>query len=270
MISSSASNRRIRRRRGGYSILELIVVILVLLVLALILIPIVANRASQARVARANADITNLAEAQARIEIDTGYYVRLHAINDTRRGESQTVGFNRSATPLGFVDGIGQYLIASQPWYGNAVQVFIHVSDDPSINGTLLSAAQATALLNKLVRIETAYDPLEPHWSGPYISFRRDDNLVAGVRGPDGIPDDPWGNNYLLFTSRGLVQEPNGTILPGASIDSNGNVQPGSFDARIFDRPTILSLGPDGAVGAGGIGGTTFGRGDDIMRQFGR
>lgn len=270
MTSSSASNRRIRRRRGGYSILELIVVILVLLVLALILIPIVANRASQARVARANADVTNLAEAQARIEIDTGYYVRLHAINDTTGGDGQATGFNRSSTTVGFTDGIGQYLIAAQPWYGNATQVFINVSVDPAINGTLLSSAQSVALLNKLIRLESAYDPLQPHWSGPYISFRRDENLANGVTEPDGIPDDPWGNNYLLFTSQGLVQEPNGTIITSASIDSNGNVVSSGFAATIFDRPTVLSLGPDGAPGAGGVGGTAFGRGDDVARQFGR
>lgn len=69
----------------------------------------------------------------------------------------------------------------------------------------------------------------------------------------DGIPDDPWGNDYVLFTRRGLVLEPTGQIVDtnvGVQV-SGGFLQGGSYPTQVFDRACIMSLGPNGLPGAG-------------------
>ncbi|HMZ51991.1 MAG TPA: prepilin-type N-terminal cleavage/methylation domain-containing protein, partial [Candidatus Sumerlaeota bacterium] len=71
-----------RRRRAGFSIIELLVAIIIIGILVAVLIPVVANRTAQARLARAQSDLKNLGEAEERVGVDTGFYIRLFALND--------------------------------------------------------------------------------------------------------------------------------------------------------------------------------------------
>ena len=99
-----------------------------------------------------------------------------------------------------------------------------------------------------------------------------------GETAKDDIPDDPWGNNYLFFTSKGLLNEPEGEFVIRATLaDALGSQNPNagggiSYQCDVFDRPTVLSMGPDGLPGDTTTRSTgqtrIFGTGDDITRSF--
>jgi len=226
------------------------------------LLPLVSGRTAQARFSRAASDLENMGEAEQRVAIDTGYYVRLHALNDTVGG---TIAFDRNNPndPL-FNDGLGQYL-APASFIQNPLQVFIV----PETN-TLVDNATGTAILNDINQFETSLDPATVQWAGPYLNFTKDENIYNGIAARDLTPDDPWGNNYLLFTRDGVVVEPDGVIVPTtAPLATGGFAQTGSIDAARFDRPTLLSLGPNGLPGDG-TPTAVFGTDDDMVRAFGR
>jgi hypothetical protein len=115
-----------------------------------------------------------------------------------------------------------------------------------------------------LIRNETAFG-----WRGPYIAdWKSDVNF-------NDWPDDPWGNDYLLFTRVGGLYPNHGLAgVPQSGVPDSQFVVtgPNGVDARIFDRPTILSMGPDGLPGDGSAspnGDGVYGMGDDIFIMFG-
>jgi prepilin-type N-terminal cleavage/methylation domain-containing protein len=272
--------RQRRASQRGFSIIELLVAIIIIGVLTAILIPVVANRTEQARIARVNSDLQAITDALERAENDTGYYLRLFALNDVLRGDGQ--GFKRDPRnpPLDLADGLTDY--------GNSIpQPFLQF---PGTNGLFIDprtsdyAANVTRdeVIARLIANESTYDG-SVQWNGPYVNWQKDNNLYDGFLGRDGVPDDPWGNNYLLFlpirvingTSQGgLVIEPTGIIEPNTvSIRSQGGFQTGGiYRTDVFDRPTVVSVGPNGLPGngTGGTGEGTFGGGDDYIRSFGR
>ncbi|MDX2176036.1 MAG: prepilin-type N-terminal cleavage/methylation domain-containing protein [Candidatus Sumerlaeia bacterium] len=254
-----------RRAHSGFSIVELLIAIIIITILATILIPLIAKRTEDARNARALNDLENIVEAQQRASVDTGYYVRLFALNDTYGG---TLPFTRPNPPNGYIDGLGQY-DAAGGYYQNIDNFFI----DPQSNTFLTPPSRNTTIRLRINNNETNYGPSELYrWGGPYLSFTRDNNLASGVVAADGIPDDPWGNNYLFFTRLGLILEPQGSLETNSvALSSNGNYTSGGpYDVTGFDRPTIASTGPDGTPGDATSGATTFGDGDDLFRSFGR
>ncbi len=252
---------RRHRRQAGFSIIELLVAIIIIIILVAVLLPLVQGRTAQARFARTTADLENIVEAEQRIAIDTGYFVRLMALNDTIGG---TLAFQRP-NPPNFVDGLGQYLVPGG-FFQNPELVFIDPATSTLFDGT--------ALINSIgLAAETSFDPATIQWNGPYLNFTKDENLYAGSTLPDGIPDDAWGNNYLLFTRDGLVLEPDGVITASVGLNPTGGFSNGGpFDTSVFDRMTVLSLGPNGLPGDGSGSATTgvFGQGDDLIRSFGR
>jgi hypothetical protein len=149
--------------------------------------------------------------------------------------------------------------------YLHPTQMFI----DPESN-SLLNAAASETLYNNLV-FETLY------WGGPYYTIHRDEAYTdqddeANPPHLHDMPNDPWGNDYVFFLGRrtrnnrvlsegGCLVEPDGGVLQQVEW-FGGKI----YEARRFDRPTILSMGPDGAPGDGG---TEFGEGDDLYRSFG-
>lgn len=277
---------RKRRRalsRRGFSIIELLVAIIIIGVLVAVLIPVVSSRTEQARIARVNSDLQAIADAMERVENDTGYMVRLFALNDVLQGDG--VGYKRDprVAPIDKADGITDY--------GNSITQPYLQFDGGSQNGLFIDPRTSEYALNttrddvlsRFVANESSYDG-SLAWNGPYVNWQKDKNIYTGdtVALRDGVPDDPWGNNYLLFLpikaingsdQGGLVLEPQGTIVP-TTVRQTGNqfFQGGPFATDVFDRPTIVSLGPNGLPGngAGGSGEGTFGGGDDYARTFGR
>lgn len=245
-------------RAGGFSIIELLIAIIIIGILATILIPILAGRTEKARIARAESDLERIADALERVSIDTSYYTRLFMLNDVAAIGPGTP-FIRTAAAIDAdpYDAINDYRMPG--YFQNEQTLFIDVR-----TGLLLSAIETDAVLDKL---ETGYN-----WEGPYVNWQRDEHFYTGDTSPlpDGMPDDPWGNNYLFFTRAGLLVEPDGVFEAG-SVDvlSDGSISiTGPYSASRFDRATVLSMGPNGVPGAGA--GSEFGQGDDIVRSFGQ
>ncbi len=255
-----------KSRQSGFSLIELLVAVIILGILVLILIPIVGNRTEQARIARANSDIHNLAEAMNRVAIDTGYYTRLIALNDVLFGDG--ISFDRDLSN-DRVDGLTDYNVSQT--------FFTDMNGDPNLlfietRTGVYAPGDRDVIISRLVESESSYTGAVL-WGGPYINWRTDNNLYNGTIGRDGSPDDPWGNNYLFFTRAGLFLEPTGELVDtSVGPAANGGLQVGgAFDTQVFDRATVMSMGPNGLPGDG-IGGSQngeFGLADDLVRAFG-
>jgi prepilin-type N-terminal cleavage/methylation domain-containing protein len=255
---------REKNSRHGFSILELLVAVIIIGILAAIIIPRLVTRAEMARQKTALADMQHVQDAEERAAIDTGYYYRLYVLDDTPGGDGHKSYFppqSPSGDPADVIDGVRDESLND---YGNNTQLFIDIRTGDF-------EANYTTLYSRLTENETTFG-----WTGPYITWNRDsaaflsrgDTLPGGTRTdlPNDIPDDPWGNDYLFFTPAGLVLEPEGEI---ATQFTAKNTQ--VYDTRVFDRPTILSLGSNGLPGDGSAPGSDegkFGRGDDLVRSF--
>ncbi|MDX1973789.1 MAG: prepilin-type N-terminal cleavage/methylation domain-containing protein [Candidatus Sumerlaeia bacterium] len=249
------------RRCKGFSILELLIAVIIIGILAAILIPLISNRTQQARIASAESDLERIGTALSQLAIDTGYYSRIFLLND--------ISGAAAATPLDNPDGIifdnTQGLTVTGNYFQNISNNLFILAEGENV-GQFVPPNRNSNLIDLLQTDETEFN-----WNGPYINWQKDNNAYAAwpSASPDGLPDDPWGNNYLLFTREGLVLEPEGEIVTSTTFPlDNANINGGSVNCQVFDRLTILSLGPDGAPGSAAEPG--LGRGDDIVRQFGR
>lgn len=279
MVTSIGNIPRGRRRaRRAFSVVELLVAVIIIVVLATMAIPIIQNRVDQARLTRAQHEMDALADALNRVEADTGYYVRLFMLNDlnVELPDRDGIATQRPPDPNDVVDGVMDYANAGG-YHPNTDRLFIIASaEDKSQIGRLVDAATGAALLQRLVNDAEAFG-----WNGPYINWQTDENVYdtiapANVPSPDGIPDDPWGNNYLLITTWGLIPDGETTWAPGPNgpvvsfalpIGSSGAVVANNLD-EVVDRVAIVSLGPNGVVGSGG--GSALGSGDDLIRFVGK
>jgi prepilin-type N-terminal cleavage/methylation domain-containing protein len=247
--------------RRGFTIVELVVAFIIIAILAGILVPSLLNRAEQARIAAAQADLVHLGDAQERVGIDTGFMLRVYALDDIGGP-----GDNVAATDIGDVlESILDNRVTANNLYTDPINIFINLATENY-------STQNDQRFLKLVS-ESGYN-----WKGPYLQWPRDINQ-------NDWPDDPWGNDYLFFTRAGVIFPPQSGIVGG----SNGQNQDGSatfnttyvvigpdgttsYPALVFDRPTFLSLGPNGLPGDGSgtsPGSGDFGFGDDLIHQIG-
>lgn len=245
----------------GFSIIELLVAIIIIGILAAILIPIVANRSEQARKARAISDLERIGDALERAAIDIGFYPRLFMLDDTSgAGADPSQAFQRSGAALDrYINSIANY--QSSGWHQNTNQLFI----DPA-TGDLVPTAQGSLLRQRMQTNETDFN-----WNGPYVNYQTDLNFLTGdtQARPDQIGDDPWGNNYLLFTRLGMILEPDGVLVTATTAMPPYTAGAITADADVFDRLTVVSLGPNGLPG-NGLPGAVVGTDDDLVRQVGR
>lgn len=268
-------NHRTSMDRGinprGFSIIELLIAIIIIGILVTILIPVIANRTADARLARANQDVENIANAEDRLAVDTGYLGRLYILNDVPGGDG--IPFTIPPNLNDHIDGLRDHGLGGE-YYQNSQLLFIYPDTGYIVGSLSTDSAVGTQLYLSVQRNETAFG-----WHGPYINWQTDDNYLDTATNtvyPDGIPDDPWGNNYLLFTQQGLVKEPDGTVVANQSFPfpNTGGLPTQTYDCKRFDRATILSLGPNGVPGDGSGPGNTnggqLGQGDDIARKFGQ
>jgi len=223
----------------AFTIVEIVIAVIIIGILATTLIPVLIKKVEGAKVTSAKRDLEEIANAEDRVAIDTGYYVRLFALDAGTTGTSVDFG--------------------DLPGFSSMDTIFIN----PDPRDQTLTTAQG--LLDKLAYVT----PESPYkWDGPYYNIHRDETLeqndsVSTPKHLHGIPNDPWGNDYLLFTREGLVKEPDGEMVTIATDFS------GSPATQVFDRPTVLSLGPNGVPGPDAGGQPAFGKGDDIARAFG-
>jgi len=236
-----------KKTKGGFTIIELIISVIIIGILVAIIIPVYVTRADEARLSAAQQDLDALQNAQQHAAIDTGYFYRLYVLDDTRGGD----GVAPSNLANDRVDGIRDEALRTD--VTNPKLLFIDTK-----TGLFLSGGNA--IFDRMAQNETSFN-----WNGPYVNIPRKSGLkypVANV--PAGTPLDPWGNPYLFFTKEGLVNDRDG-VISTTYIGLDGN----SYNTVRFDRPTILSLGPNGVPGNGaGSSEPLFGQGDDLYRQF--
>lgn len=232
----------------GYSIMEIIVTAAIIGVLVLIMTPVLTNRSREAKIRAAEADLEHLANAMERATIQTGYMYRLYVLDDTPGGN----GVSNEIPSLDTLDGIlDEQFNTYLPLGGTPAE---HIFIDPQSQDLAINGIQ---LYQQILINETAFG-----WAGPYLNWHRDAN-------DNDWPDDPWGIDYILFTKAGALSVYESTFVTrDLHITSPTVITPGF--TTFFDRPTLLSLGPNGLPGDGtGIApGGLYGNGDDIVRPF--
>jgi prepilin-type N-terminal cleavage/methylation domain-containing protein len=233
-----------QRRPGGFTIVELLIAVIIIGILVAVIIPIYVNRAEDARIATAQADMDAISTAQQHAAIDTGYFYRVFVLDDVSGGDSVSPDNNTDV-----VDGIVDERLRNDA--GNMPNIFIDTKF-----GTLLT--NGSVIYDRLINSETSFN-----WNGPYINVARKSGPKFGrpLNVPYSTPIDPWGNPYLLFTREGLMNDVTGLLVTSYSTGT------GTYNAQVFDRPTILSMGANGVPGTGAAG-SRFGEGDDLYRQF--
>ncbi|MEN6626402.1 MAG: prepilin-type N-terminal cleavage/methylation domain-containing protein [Candidatus Sumerlaeia bacterium] len=269
-MATMSSTHHQHRAGRGFTIVELIVVVVIIGVLVTIMVPVLSNRSAEARVTAARQDLQHLADALERAHIGTNYLYRLDVLNDGIRfdgipnTDSKDVQQGiRDVASLTDVDGDGTANL-----YGSQYPYYIFISLE-----TQSFPPNQLELYNRLARSETAFG-----WQGPYMNWHRDAN-------DNDWPDDPWGNDYLLFTVNGVIYPPTDglplteqasgwqflTYGPQYTITTiAGAVALKRYPAaNLFDRPTLVSLGPNGLPGAGtDATDDGYGKGDDLIYQF--
>ena len=265
-ISPSPGRQRARQLRRlaaieprikAFSALEILIAVLIMGILAVLIVPALAKRVKESRIASAQQDLNELREAETRVAIDTGYYYPQHVLDD-----QATIGVLGTEDTF-FAETLNAKVIASR-----RTMIFI----DPK-TGDFVNSADAALLYGRITRDERALERFQ--FRGPYANWNRD-------RNGDDMQDDPWGNPYMMFTKEGLIWEydnPDSSagqirhqLLTSWSYDTFDATGAFATATKVFDRPVFLSMGPNGMPGGSDpLDLTTynrFGQGDDIVIYF--
>jgi len=256
----------------GFSIIELLIAVIIIGILVAIIIPRLVTRSLQARIRAAESDLEEIRKAEEHAAIDTGYYYRLYVLDDNPGGgdgigTGQTDG---NGNIIDVIDSLRDEQYHNNNVAQNPIRMFICIDpNNTTLYGNLYPDITASQIYYRMTLNETAFG-----WNGRYITWHKDNfgfTSEAGKIIPDDIPDDPWGHDYLFFTSAGLVLEPDGNVVPSCNIDANGKITwPGPYNCMVFDRFVVLSLGPNGLPGDGSVTGpdALFSHGDDIIQKW--
>lgn len=265
MIERSLSPRR---RKRGFTAIELTAVASIIAILALILMPIVRKRVAQARFTAAQDDMRTIEIAQTFSKADTGHHVRLIDLDNGPYDDS-------SADPDLFVPRA----FWNKPISTTQFTAFRTMWDGPytTFNSTkFLPIDQLWTARPAMFRLMTnpgdpdAGVPPSGTGEGPIllISFssiaNADDFADVGRSGREGIyPIDPWGSPYIFFGN-----EPIGALGGRIAILNESN----------FAVASVYSMGPDGVPGSNSGDPTNsaiyfreigvLGGGDDLVRRF--
>lgn len=190
----------------GFTLIELAVVLAIIAVLAAILTPMALNYLDQARVSRAMADASTIAQAVTLFKRDTGYYPVYTSLASAKAGTTAygTLASAGTAPSVG-TGGLG--------W-------------SSALGGSNTNGVITTALNTSWSDMtQNAENPGKTSYRGPYIG---------------ALDSDPWGNQYLVtgmttitgVTSGGhafvISAGPNGTLdtsayLTGTAITAGGD-----------------------------------------------
>lgn len=267
--------------RRGFTIVEIVMACIIIAILAIVLTPVLTSHANNARLDACKEELKALADAEERACIDTGYLYRPYVLNDVRGGDGIANAPLTLPVPVAQqsrINGIRDNGVSNGNLYQNPSWIFISpktglfLSNQQNIFVRLAGSQMGDLSLD--LGAETRFN-----WNGPYINWQHDDQQLDW-------PQDPWGHPYLLFTREGVIYPPTrtatGTGGGTPNPDNSFAMQPTgpptdmgegfTFPARlIFDRPTWLSLGPNGEPGGGTTDATNdgYGKGDDLFYSFG-
>jgi type II secretory pathway pseudopilin PulG len=258
-----------RRSRSGFTMVEIVIAFLIIAILTAVMVPTMTKRSDDAKIVATQDDLRRLADAEERCSVDIGYVVRLYALNDGSRSDGIA-----NTDPANQLSGLLDNSVSLNNIYSSNNPTYLFIST--STQGFLPSATQDNLFHNLTTGMTSSgssYGSVAS-WHGPYLNWTRDANK-------NDWPDDVWGNDYLFFSVNGVIAPPSGSDTTDFSYPfkptykfptGTGKDYPAE---KIFDRFTILSLGPNGMPGDGSGDTTTpaspgnFGKGDDIYISFG-
>ena len=237
-------HRRRHRYARGFSIIELLIAIIIIGILVAVIIPVLLNRAEEARVRAAESDLQHLQDAEERAGINTGYLYRFYVLDDVLGGD----GFG-PYNPNDYIDGIrDEHLNVGMQF---PTRIFIEYK-------TGQFSQNYQNLYSQLTRNETAFG-----WQGAYVNYHHLRDIDT-----NDIAEDPWGEEYLLFTNSGkLVDQFQGILVETFYFFASDTLSTVPIYWPFFDRFTVLSTGANGAPGDG-TSNAIFGTDDDLYRQF--
>jgi len=134
----------------GFTIVEIVVTFLIIAILTAILVPTVARRSEDAKIAAAQSEISRLVDAEERVSTDIGPVVRLYVLNDVPGGDgilNVRGGFPNLLLPTAtgnVVNGLADEHLSG--FYSNPENLFIS-----STTEKFLETPQQEAIFNHLI-----------------------------------------------------------------------------------------------------------------------
>lgn len=257
-----------RRRRLGFTAIELTAVASIIAILALILMPIVRKRVAQTRLVAAEDDMRTIEIAETLANADTGFFFRLSDLNNPSVIETLL-----QADPEGAIRTVpnGYWNQPITNFFNNtnfdqaALSQIVQNWKGPYTSFNNTKSELLAVLLTTQPEMFRTFPGSGPGSNdGPILvltggSSQEDDDLLRD----EETPIDPWGNPYLFFG-------PNRVGRNAGTIALNQN------EETDFGVSIVYSLGPNGLPGnlvnptsrqffrdAG-----TLGLGDDLSRTF--
>jgi len=246
----SGPARLVERTRRAVTLTELLVVMVIITLLSTLIVPVAVNKAQQARVATAKAELREIAHAMETCGAIHGFYVPIHILddlpNDTVAGSTDRDDLENSEA-------------------GDAVFLIDPVTLVEDQDGSQLELSD----YNSDSRVAKMWN----EWAGPFFSPKRVFIDTTTANRADILrrdyPLDPWGQPYRFYSSIGLIGQGAHNEDPD-DWDANDNI----FDGRIetdddrYDRYAIVSFGPDSEEETD-IDAIRDGTTDDIIYEFG-
>ena len=254
MVETRMDRKPLAPQRG-FTLTELLVVLVIISILSMVAVPVYLNKSQNARIAAAQHECLELAEAEDSCVVNHGFYVPLQVLNDL-----PTTSLNPPPPP-GQLDAIDQEtnLRAVDPNL-DALQL----TPGFSISGTDTTNPR----MELMVR----------NWQGPFITFHHFVNILISTNNggtiiggvnvtnpnryppqehPGNYPVDPWGNYYFFYIPGHLMD------ISGNSFDNDNRLNGSTSSSNRFTRYAIVSGGPDGKLDPDNTVG------DDIIYMFG-
>jgi prepilin-type N-terminal cleavage/methylation domain-containing protein len=227
--------------RNAVTLTELLVVLAILALLATLAVPVYLNQLNRAKIAVAQAETREIAEAMQYVAITHGFLVPIHVLDNIRTPNSD------SASLFGPSSNRDDFAAL------NRATTYVIDTTVPLVNQRGANQLTFASSNNRVERMIAG-------WEGPFLNpkrvrYRGEDpaNPAASVDISEDLVVDPWGNPYRVYSPFGLLgsdqrtpREANFTITIGMS-----DLQLGSSnrEAGRFDRYAIVSYGPDGDTG---------------------
>ncbi len=250
--------RTSRRKRRGFTAIELSAVASIIAILALILIPIVRKRLESARQTAALDDLRSLDTAEMIASADTAYFFRLADL-DNPAPDLDTFN-NPASTPAQRAQAVrsvpnaiwNRILTAAEQSNGNTPQLgllgalwngpYITFNKGKFVPSSSIIPGAGAGNRFRRVDIDTGTNVTAAADSGPMPIFESGtpnaDPFNDDDANNDNIPIDPWGQPYIFF----------GPDAMGAGAGQTWLTNAGIKETR-FGVSVVYSTGPNGLPG---------------------